>query len=387
MKVYEDWFDDDAEDFDVRIDEYEISSSPNDFNVSTIFSFIKSGAVKIPGFQRHFVWDIKRSSKLIESLLLGLPVPQVFLYEEAKNSFLVIDGQQRLMSIYYFVKQRFPRPEKRAELRAIFDAESGDIPDEVLQDDRYFVPFNLKLPAPIPGPKSRFDGLNYSTLSEFKVAFDLRTVRNIIVKQTSSEEDDSAVFEIFNRLNSGGVNLTPQEIRASLYHSSFYEVLQRINNKPAWRHIVGREDADIHMKDVEILLRSFAMLVMSDKYAPSMTKFLNIFSRKCRGLDSSQVTYLERLMDEFGEIAAKLPARAFYNQGNSRFNISLFESIFVAACGAAFKERNFEVKQFTVEHLASLKSDVNFTRASSEGTSKSENVATRIGIARALLGG
>ncbi|WP_204303700.1 DUF262 domain-containing protein [Stenotrophomonas maltophilia] len=387
MKVYEDWFDDDAEDFDVRIDEYEISSSPNDFNVSTIFSFIKSGAVKIPGFQRHFVWDIKRSSKLIESLLLGLPVPQVFLYEEAKNSFLVIDGQQRLMSIYYFVKQRFPRPEKRAELRAIFDAESGDIPDEVLQDDRYFVPFNLKLPAPIPGPKSRFDGLNYSTLGEFKVAFDLRTVRNIIVKQTSSEEDDSAVFEIFNRLNSGGVNLTPQEIRASLYHSSFYEVLQRINNKPAWRHIVGREDADIHMKDVEILLRSFAMLVMSDKYAPSMTKFLNIFSRKCRGLDSSQVTYLERLMDEFGEIAAKLPARAFYNQGNSRFNISLFESMFVAACGSAFKERNFEVKHFTVEHLASLKSDIHFTRASSEGTSKSENVATRIGIARALLGG
>jgi uncharacterized protein with ParB-like and HNH nuclease domain len=55
------------------------------------------------------VWDLGRASKLIESLLLGLPVPQIFLYEAARNEFLVIDGQQRLMSIYYFIKQRFPK--------------------------------------------------------------------------------------------------------------------------------------------------------------------------------------------------------------------------------------------------------------------------------------
>src|SRR3972149_3218475 len=128
------WYDEgtpseDADDFPIT--EYDLTATPNDFNIITIFNFIESGALKIPGFQRNYVWDIKRASKLIESLIIGLPVPQIFLYEEDKNRFLVIDGQQRLMSIYYFIKQRFPRKDKRPELRRIFE-EHGKIPDDVL---------------------------------------------------------------------------------------------------------------------------------------------------------------------------------------------------------------------------------------------------------------
>src|SRR3990172_6300632 len=130
------WYEDDSEqeEEEYPIDQYDLTASPNDFNILTIYSFIESGVVKIPGFQRNYVWDLKRASKLIESLIIGLPVPQIFLYEEARNSFLVIDGQQRLMSIYYFKKQRFPLPEKRAELRQIFER-SGKINDDVLHDD------------------------------------------------------------------------------------------------------------------------------------------------------------------------------------------------------------------------------------------------------------
>ena len=103
------WYDDYGEgEDDANVIDYDLSATPNDFNVSTLFNFVESGAIVIPGFQRHYVWDIKRASKLIESLILGLPVPQLFLYEEGRNRFLVIDGQQRLMSIYYFIKQRFP---------------------------------------------------------------------------------------------------------------------------------------------------------------------------------------------------------------------------------------------------------------------------------------
>ncbi len=120
LKDSENWREDDAQDEDLfSIKEYDITTSPNDFNIKTMFDFIESGAVIIPGFQRNYVWDIKRSSKLIESIIIGLPVPQIFLYEEARNRFLVIDGQQRLMSIYYFIKQQFPRNEKRIELRHI----------------------------------------------------------------------------------------------------------------------------------------------------------------------------------------------------------------------------------------------------------------------------
>jgi uncharacterized protein with ParB-like and HNH nuclease domain len=154
------WFDDYVEDSeDSQIEEYDITAAPNDFNVLTIYSFLESGSVRIPGFQRNNVWDLGRASKLIESLILGLPVPQIFLYEVERNRFLVIDGQQRLMSIYYFVKQRFPKKEKRAELRTIFD-EHGKLPDEIIHNDEYFENFRLKLSESLPKHPNRFGGLS-----------------------------------------------------------------------------------------------------------------------------------------------------------------------------------------------------------------------------------
>ncbi|EED2831859.1 DUF262 domain-containing protein, partial [Salmonella enterica subsp. enterica] len=276
----ETWFDDYADESDqFQISEYDITSTPNDFNVMTLHSFIESGAVKIPGFQRNFVWDMARSSKLIESLILGLPVPQLFLYEQARNSFLVIDGQQRLMSIYYFIKKRFPKKEMRVQLREIFDKE-GQIPEEILHDDTYFQNFNLKLQEKVPGVKNIFKGLNYSTLGEYKTQFDLRPLRNIIVKQNTPDGDDSSMYEIFNRLNTGGINLRPQEIRTSMYHSDFYAMLYKINIHPGTRRILATTEPDLHVKDVEIILRGFAMLIDFDNYIPSMVKFLNQFSKK-----------------------------------------------------------------------------------------------------------
>src|SRR5262249_23488846 len=145
------------------------------------------------------------------------------------------------MSIYYFMKQRFPRKEKRAELRRIFDEQSR-IPEVVLEDDAYFTRFNLQLPERLPNRQNRLNKLTYSTLGDDKRTFELRVIRNIIIKQNQPEDDDSSIFEIFNRLNTGGVNLTPQEIRASLYHSPFYEMLYRANHDARWRELLGLPD-------------------------------------------------------------------------------------------------------------------------------------------------
>ena len=112
------WFEgDEGSVIDASFEDYQIISTPNDFNIKTICDFVDLGVVKIPNFQRNYVWDIDRASKLIEFILIGLPIPQIFLYEQSRNSFLVIDGQQRMMSIYYFFKGRFPKKEKRVELR------------------------------------------------------------------------------------------------------------------------------------------------------------------------------------------------------------------------------------------------------------------------------
>ena len=253
----EDWFADYSADEEVdayQIREYDLTSTPNDFNLMTIVSFIEAGYLEIPGFQRNYVWDIGRASRLIESLILGLPVPQIFLFEKGRNKFIVIDGQQRLMSIFYFTKQRFPRREQRIVLRDVFNRE-GVIPDDMLQDDKYFTNFRLSLPESLPNRKNRLKGLDYSTLGNYKTQFDLRPIRNVVIKQSSDDGDDSAVYEIFQRLNSGGVNLRPQEIRTSLYHSEFYDMLNEVNRTTAWRKLTGQSAPDLHMKDLEIILR------------------------------------------------------------------------------------------------------------------------------------
>lgn len=376
------WYEVEQEEDESPFREYDITASPNDFNMLTLFSFIESGAVKIPGFQRNYVWDIGRASRLIESLLIGLPIPQIFLYEESRNSFLVIDGQQRLMSIYYFIKKRFPREAKRSELRQVFDRE-GKIPTSILENDDYFTRFNLKLASDASGHQNRLAGLNYDTLEDLKTPFDLRTVRNVIIKQNSPEDDDSSIYEIFNRLNSGGINLTPQEIRTSLYHSKFYDLLYRLNLDSRWRMLLGLRDSDLHMKDVEILLRSFALLIEEKKYKPSMKKFLNLFSKQAKSFSPEALTKFEAVFDSFLVACVALPDRAFFRRG--KFNISNFDAVFTATCGPMLRGEADHVAPLTGERLELLEGDERFTEATHQGTASTVNVKTRLQRAREIL--
>jgi uncharacterized protein with ParB-like and HNH nuclease domain len=379
------WFDSDPQREEAySINEYEITTSPNDFNIKTMYDFIKSGAINIPGFQRNYVWDIKRASKLIESIIIGLPSPQIFLYQESRNKFLVIDGQQRLMSLYYFIEQRFPKDEKRTILRRIFE-EYGKIPDEILGNDNYFTKFNLQLPSTLPNQPNKLNGISYATLDEYKIAFDLRTIRNIIIKQNFPEEDDSCIYEIFNRLNSGGINLKPQEIRTSLYYSSFYNMLYRLNTLPKWRQIIGVDEPDLNMKDIEILLRGFAMLVEREKYQSSMVKFLNSFSKNCKKLKDEEIDYLEKLFHSFLESCSLLPKKAFYRKTTNKFNISIFEAVFFAQCRAAFESHEFVERNLDPEKLEKLKDDSEFVEAIQSQTTSKQNVNKRLLKAQNIL--
>jgi uncharacterized protein with ParB-like and HNH nuclease domain len=351
----------------------------------TIYNFLESGAVRIPGFQRNYVWDLGRASRLIESLLLGLPVPQVFLYETDRNKFLVIDGQQRLMSIYYFIKLRFPRKEKRGELRSIFD-EHGKIPEHIVHNDEFFENFRLKLPESIPSHPNRFKGLSYATLEGYKTQFELRTIRNVIIKQNSPRNDDSSMYEVFNRLNTGGINLKPQEIRTSMYHSPVYEVLYHLNSLPAWRRVLAFAEPDLHMKDIEILLRGFAMLIDAASYAPSMVRFLNQFSRKCQGHSATQNQYLSQLFESFLAVCTGLPENAFLNKKNNRFNVALYEAVFAAIARRAFVEERLLEGTLPPEQVAELETDGQFVGAMVQGTTQTKNVELRLSRARTLIG-
>lgn len=365
--------------------EYDITATPNDFNLSTIVSYIDAKIFVIPGFQRNYVWDIKHASRLIESLILGLPVPQLFLYEESRNKFLVIDGQQRLLSIYYFFKQRFPRQDARPYLRAIFK-EYGRIPDEVLNDNKYFNDFRLALPVNEPGKPNRFHRLDYDSLGEDKTQLDLRPLRNIVIKQNSPKDDHSAMYEIFNRLNSGGVNLRPQEIRLCLYHSDFYDMLERINTETVWRRFLRSDNPDIHMKDIEVLLRAFAILSDAETYRPSLVKFLNQFSNKARGHTPEHNQYLEDLFKSFLDSATHLNEDTFINKVNGRINIALIEAAFYVTCRDSFAKGGLVEQQLNAARIRELETDKDFVDASTSNTTSRNNVKIRLQRGVEILG-
>ncbi|ELG4655682.1 DUF262 domain-containing protein [Vibrio fluvialis] len=365
------------------MNEFQLTTTPNDFNVSTIISFINSNVFKIPAFQRHYVWDIKRASKLIESLLIGLPIPQIFLYQNGKNEFLVIDGQQRLMTLYYFFNGRFPKKEKRSALREIFD-EHGHIPADVMNNDEYFQKFNLKLDSPLQNINNRFDGLNYQTLGEHRITLDLSTIRNMVIKPIADDEEDRAMFEIFNRLNSGGMNLTPQEIRMSMYHSKFNSSLLKLNANEKWRELLGKPVEDLRLTDVEAILRTFAMLCYSDSYKNSISGFLNSFSNHTKEFDERKRQLLADIWVEFMKACNMLTDDDFKTGGN-RMSITLFESVFYAACTDSLKAGEVNIAPISREYIRTLKSDDEFIEHSTGKTTRKESVLRRIERAYKLL--
>jgi hypothetical protein len=229
--------------------------------------------------------------------------------------------------------------------------------------------------------------LSYDSLGDLKTTFDLRTIRNIIIKQNSpdAESDEaSSIYEIFNRLNTGGVNLKPQEIRTSLYHSAFYELLYRINLDARWRRLLGVPEPDLHMKDIEILLRAFAMVVLGHEYRPSMTRFLNLMSKRAKNLSPDKVQYLEGLFSAFLEACSSLSPTAFLST-KTKVSISLIESVFAAKCQAAFAASSLQVSDLDPAKLQQLKDDPEFVKASQSQTASSANVSKRMARAREIL--
>lgn len=378
------WYCDEAVDeLEVPIKEYDITSTPNDFNILTLYSLIDNGVIKMPPFQRNYVWDEKRASKLIESIILGLPIPQIFLYEQGKNNFYVIDGQQRLLSIYFFMKQRFPNKEGRLVLRQYLTGDTK-IDGSILSDDRYFKNFKLNLPSQASDERNKFDKLKYETLGEYKNTFDIiHTIRSVIIKQ-NEPEDDSSMYEIFNRLNTGGQNLSPQEIRMSLYYSNFYKMLIELNQSLEWRRILNQSVLDIHFKDVEILLRAIAMLFENKTYKSPMGRFLNTFSKNAMRFKDDTVEYLKQLINSFFESCSNLRSETFCTK-NGQFSISLFESIFVATAIDDFSNHNLISKKVREDSVLALKENIDFINSNQGSVASRANLTTRISKAIEII--
>lgn len=373
---------------EVGIRPYEVDCLPNDYNITTLMSFIARGYMKIPSFQRNYVWKLDMASKFIESIIIGLPIPQLFLFEKERNNFLVIDGQQRLITMYLFKKQRFPKNDIGRSIIRKYLSLGVEIPDEELQGEN-FDEFKLKLPV-LDNQKKLLSGLKYDTLSvikdyDFKGEFDYnRTIRTITIRQIAPAEDDSSMFEIFSRLNSGGITLKQQEIRMCMYYSPFYEVLiSELNLNEDWRRFLGKKIPDLHMNEIEVLIRAFALLEMSADYKSPLRNFLNEYSKLAMGYNEEKINELSEIYNSFWKSCSELGSDAFRNEKN-KFVRVLFESVFVAVCE---KIRSGETngRKIVPQSLTELKQDKTFVEFSQGNTAGTVSVKNRLERAHEII--
>jgi Protein of unknown function DUF262 len=333
---------------------YDIASYPSDLTLSVLAEMWKNGDIVIPEFQRNFVWSINQSSLLIESFLLGLPVPQVFFYVNPDNKNLVIDGQQRLISVVYY-------------LEGYFGSES-------LHGKRQV--FRLTgLDERSPYAKKRFEELDEVSQRKLRNA----VLRAINIRQLDPKREHTSVYHIFERLNTGGTPLKSQEIRNCVFRGRLAPLLQELNKDKNWRLILGKATLDKHQKDVELVLRIFALCQSWANYEKPMKEFLNVaMNRNKEGTTSRVKWFVDRFPQAVRLVVETLGPKPFHIRGP--LNSSALDSVLCIVI------ENFEkLPKDLKSRYDKLRADEGFRGATFSGTSDVAVVKTRFEAARKYL--
>jgi len=271
-----------------------------------------------PFYQRRRRWDAERQSRLIESFVMNVPVPPLFVFESDYAKYEVMDGQQRISAIkdFYSNKLRLQGLEQWPEL----------------------------------------NGRIYDTLpSEIRKGIDRRSVSYfVLLKESavSSEEEMLLRQQVFERLNTGGVRLSNQEIRNSIYHGKFNQLLLDVVKSNIFRAAWGipayssEEDTNpsdkllavplyAQMRDVEIALRFFA-LRHADQYRRGMAGFLDLYSVRSRSFTDADMEFLKNLFNETLALAHQVfednlfrPWDTDRKQWSSRPQVAFADSVMV----------------------------------------------------------
>jgi hypothetical protein len=249
---------DEAEPIALAPEERRIFADSSDPTITGLYDRYKDGDLVLqPDFQRYFVWDMAKSSRLVESVILDIPIPIIYLAQEPDGREAVIDGQQRLTAFFEFL--------------------DGNIP---LTGLRVCPDLNNK----------RFSDLDRVTQNKLRRA----AIRTITIRKESSPD---LRFEIFERLNTGSAALNDQELRNCVYRGTYNALLRELAADRDYMTILGLTQPDKRMRDVELVLRFAAFYHATYlNYHPAMKRFLNQDMERFRAIspvdaDKLQATF------------------------------------------------------------------------------------------------
>jgi len=314
-----------------------------DYPIDTLVRKLNKDEIYIPSFQRQYVWNVKEASLFIESILLGLPIPTVFLAKDKyTNRLLIIDGQQRLKTLQFFTRGYFP-------------------------DQK---PFKLK------GVISQFNGLTFQELDS-KDKYNLMdfTIHATVIAETG---DSNRMYYLFERLNTTGTPLTAQEIRNAIYHGPFSDLIGSLSTNSFWKELYGKDDK--RLRDHELILRFFALNFAFQEYRGNMKDFLNEFMLNNRILDSLNGHKLDLIFNRTIELIYKnVGPKAF--KLNKIFNTAFFDVIMLTI---SWEHNNLDTDIIATWHKF-LMEDQEFRDLLQARTTNRESIYSRIEYARSIL--
>lgn len=340
--------------------QYKIVSYGADFDVETLLSRLERGDVEIPNFQRGFIWTSRQAARFIESLLMGFPVPGIFLWRNPDSERLVVvDGQQRLRT-----------------LRAFSDC--------VIHGREFKLPERT---SPYQRVHPDFQGKTYKTLREdYRRRLDNSTIHATIVNQEQPTEDASqgpasSIYYLFERINTSGTPLHPQEIRSAIYQGPLVELLAELNKVEPWREIFGAEHR--RLKDRELIVRFLALLFRASEYARPMKEFINQYFASNRDLElQSRGQLTKTFVNTIAVIHEALGKRAFRPERG--LNAAVFDGVMVGVARRLDKGP-IEDRKMLEHSYTELLASSPFTDVYTRATADVESVKQRLDLATAAF--
>lgn len=338
-----------------------ITYSGQDFDVAGIVRRFNNDDILIPtfghddvrivaeGFQRAFVWNRPQMDRFIESLLMGYPVPGIFLVRQKDRRYLVLDGHQRIRTLAAYYKG-IDNKGKEFSLRNV---------------------------------NGHLKGLTYEMLDEDRRRLlDDTFIQATIVPTDGSSQSLEAIYQIFERLNAGGTPLTAHEIRVALFAGPFIDYLELLNNDENWRALYGKKSPRI--RDQELVLRIVALHVDDTSYRRPLKAFLNNFvsdHRRMKDFDSAAVRLrFERSAELLNESVGKGGLRL----AGYQINAALAEATFVGLMRRLTSDPDIGPTE-VAGAVDRLRQDESLLAAVSRATADEENVRVRVELATAAF--
>ena len=349
-------------DYDIR--KCKFSTYGGDFTIRQLMYMLKENEIETPKIQRNYVWTNKEASRFIESILLDLPIPSIFLAKNEESKFIIVDGLQRLTTLYKYTI------EETKDGKTFKISTSKDI-------------------------RSEWRGKAFRELTvEDQRRINNKLLHSIIVEQKEPTDFDG-LFLIFERINTGGVQLNQQEIRNAIFQYPVLNMLHELNCNVDWRKMFGLESPHSRMRDEEMILRFFALESLSlldyQNESINMVHVLNEFMKTNRKLSNESLQPFKDLFTNCIEVVYRLYGPDVFrtniqnHQVSQKFYATVYDAVMLATTFALNSNTDFNCFKDSSERLRQLFYDEEFLSACNAHTTEKSAIITRVSKACKFL--